>query len=368
MTDPFMEELRQTLPAEMERLNVPGCAVALIRDFAPTAIVCLGTADRETCEAVTPETRFSLQSVSKSIAAWAVMKLVEEGRLDLDRPIADYHRRWTLPPSDQFDLGLVTARHLLCHHAGVTVAGFRGVELDQTQWTLIDAMQGRLPPPNAQQAAHYAYWDLPRDDDVVTVTHPPGMGWNYSNAGFGLLELAVEDITGDTFANYVEHAVLGPLGMDNSCFGRREGLPYAQPHSRQGEPVQDYRWLCGAAAGVYATIGDLARFACAGMASPEAGKGGGVLCAESVTAMHSDHGHAFDIGDRVFRAGLGHVVTERDGLLNVHHSGGSIGWRSIFSIFPEAGTGICMLMNGEAANELWQPVVFCWNEEQRRGA
>ena len=218
MSDTFADELRQSLPAEMEQLNVPGCAVALIRDSVPTEILCFGTADRTSGEAVTADTRFSLQSVSKSIAAWAVITLVEQGRLDLDRPIADYHRRWTLPPSDQFDLTLVTPRRLLSHHAGVTVAGFRGVELDQTQYTLLDAMQGRLPPPNAEQTAHYEYWDLPRDDDIITVTYPPGQGWNYSNAGFGLLELAVEDITGESFADYVARAVFAPLGMEGSYF------------------------------------------------------------------------------------------------------------------------------------------------------
>jgi CubicO group peptidase (beta-lactamase class C family) len=367
MSDTFAEELRQSLPAEMERLNVPGCAVALIRDFAPTEIICFGTADRAGGEAVTADTRFSLQSVSKSIAAWAVMTLVEQGRLDLDRPIGDYHRRWTLPPSEHFDLSLVTPRRLLSHHAGVTVAGFRGVELDQTQYTLLDAMQGRLPQPNAEQTAHYEYWDLPRDDDIITVTHPPGQGWNYSNAGFGLLELGVEDITGTSFADYVAQAVFAPLGMDSACFARHEGLPYARPHNRQGQPIQDYRWLCGAAGGVYASIADLARFACAGMAIPGRGKGGGALSPASVETMHSDHGHAFDIDDRQFRAGLGHVILDLGGLLNVHHSGGSIGWRSIYSIFPDTGAGICMLMNAEGANELWQPVVFRWNQQQSQG-
>lgn len=366
MSDIFARALRESLPKEMERLNVPGCAVALIQDFAPVDIICLGEADRATGKTVTADTRFSLQSVSKSIAAWAVMTLVEAGRLDLDQPIGDYHRRWTLPPSNQFDLRLVTPRRLLSHHAGITVAGFRGVELDQLQYTLLDAMQGRLPPPNAEQTAHYAYWDLPRDDDMVTVTHAPGQGWNYSNAGFGLLELAVEDIAGESFADYVERAVLVPLGMTASCFGRREGLPYARPHNRQGDPVQDYRWLCGAAGGVYASITDLARFACAGMATAGQGKGGGVLSSASVETMHSDHGQAFDVDERHFRAGLGHVILDLNGRLNVHHSGGSIGWRSIYSIFPDTGTGICMLMNAEGANELWQPVVFEWNQQHGR--
>lgn len=365
MAGAFVDILRTEVPAAMERLNVPGCAAAVIRNFDVVDVVCFGAADRESGAEVTPDTRFSLQSVSKSIAAWAVMKLVEEGRIDLDRPIADYLRCWTLPPSDTFDLDLVTPRRLLSHHAGVTVAGFRGVALDQTSFTLIDAMQGGLPPPTAEQMQHYAYWNLPRDDDVVTVTHPPGGGWRYSNAGFGLLELAIEDITGEPFGAFVERAIFAPLGMANSCYGRREGPPYARPHNREGEPIADYRWLCGAAGGAYASIEDLALFARAGMSVPESGAGGGVLRPASVQMMHTAHGLSDEIAGRQAEAGLGHILLDLDGLRNVHHSGGSIGWRSIYSIFPETGDGICMLMNAEGANELWQPLVFRWRSELR---
>lgn len=368
MADAFADILRAEIPGAMDQFNVPGCAVALIHDFQLADVLCFGTADRLTNEAVTSRTRFSLQSISKSIAAWMVLRLVEEGRIDLDRPIGDYLRRWTLPPSAQFDLALVTPRRLLSHHAGVTVAGFRGVALDQTSFTLIDAMQGKLPPPTPQQEQHYAYWNLPRDDAVVTLTHAPGSGWNYSNAGFGLLELAIEDITGEDFGTIVEQTIFAPLGMTNSCYGRRDGLPYASPHDRQGEPTPDYRWLCGAAGGAYASIEDLATFARAGMYAPRTGPGAGVLTPASVQTMHTAHGDADDIGELKAGAGLGHILLDFGGLKNVHHSGGSIGWRSIYSIYPQLGSGICMLMNAEGANELWQPLVFRWAAEQRAAA
>lgn len=364
MTDRFIEELLQTVPSEMARLNVPGCAISLIGDGVPTETFCFGEADRETGTDVTPATRFSLQSVSKSITAWAVMQLFEEELLDLDQPINHYLKRWTLPPSPQFDLSLVTPRRLLSHHAGVTIAGFRGVALDQTSFTLIHAMQGKLPSPTIEQQQHYAYWNLPPDDDVVTVTHPPGAEWRYSNAGFGLLELAIEDITGENFGDFVARVILEPLGMNNSCYGRKPGFPYAQPHNRRGEPTQDYRWLCGAAGGVYSTIDDLATFACAGMETRDAKAGRGVLAPASVRVMHTDHGLADKIGALQAKTGLGHILLDLGERLNVHHSGGSIGWRSIYSIFPATGAGICILTNGEAANDLWQPLVFRWNELQ----
>lgn len=347
----------------MNDLKVPGCAVALIERGQVSEARGYGVADVSTGAPVTLDTRFSLQSVSKSIAAWATMKLVEQGRLDLDAPICRYLTRWPIPPSE-FDLDLVTARRLLTHHAGVTVAGFRGVELHLGSYTLLDAMQGRLPPPTPEQQRHYDYWKLPRDDDLVTVSHPPGEGWRYSNPGFGILELAIEDITGESYADFVTREIFRPLNMHRAGFGRVPGELYARPHGRDGEPANDYRWLSGAAAGVYATIEDLATFACASMASPAGVPGRSVVSASALEAMYTSHGAADRSSGQAYEAGLGHVLLQTEAGLNVHHSGGSIGWRSIFSIFPLQGSGICMLMNGEAANDLWVPIVRRWRDGQ----
>ncbi len=347
----------------MERQRVPGCALALIEGGETAAVRVFGLADAEKKAAVTEETRFSLQSISKSYAALAVMVLVEEGRLDLDQPINRYLKRFRLTAAGPFDLDLVTPRRLLSHHGGVTEAGFRGVGLDQPRFTLIDAMEGRLPPPTEAQERHYAYWDLRRDDDLVAVTYPPGEGWHYSNAGFGLLELAIEDITGLSYAAFVEERMLRPLGLSRTGFERIEGQPFASPHDREGKVTADYRWLCRSAGGVYASVSDLAAFAGAEMAGGAGTPPGrGVISPTSLATLHTPHGDADSLPDLPMKAGLGHILIDMGGLLNVHHSGGSIGWRSIYSIFPTLGSGICMVMNGEAANELWQPVVRAWSE------
>lgn len=359
----MFEDLEATIPPVMAELKVPGCAVALIEDGRPKLVRCFGTSDRESGAPVTPHTRFSLQSVSKSVAAWTAMRLVEQGRLDLDAPISRYLKRWTLPPSAAFDLDAVTARRLLTHTAGITVAGFRGVALDQTEYTLIDAMTGRLPPASPAFERHYAYWNLPPDDPLVTVTHPPGGEWRYSNAGFGILELAMEDITGERYADLAERSVLRPLGMQDASFARRDGVPPdARPHGRDGQPVDDHRWICAAAAGVYASIRELAIFTSAASSAGGEVAGRGVLTPASLGAMHTAHGPADTSSGAPFEAGLGCVVLRAGGLLNIHHSGGSVGWRSIYSVFPDLGAGICMLMNSEAANELWVPLVRRWRD------
>jgi CubicO group peptidase (beta-lactamase class C family) len=360
MTDPIIAQMDDAIRSGMETLHVPGCALALIQNHALTEVRTYGVADREHGVPVTPETVFSLQSISKPFAAWAVMSLVEAGRVDLDAPVSRYLRRWSLPPSDDYDLDLVTPRRLLSHYAGVTVRGFRGTEPQAPRRTVVDALRGELPPANEEQINHYRVWNL-EQDEPVWVAHRPGEAWRYSNAGFAILELMIEDITGEGYGAVVARNVMVPLGLSNAGFDRREDQSQARPYSKEGERCIDYNWPCRASAGVYASIIDLARFACAEMAGPQGEPPGrGALSPKSIRTMFTPHGLADNSGGVQFEAGLGHLLFTSNGLLNVHHSGGTIGWRSIFSIFPETGDGVCMLMNGEGANDLWIPLVRQW--------
>lgn len=354
--------IRDAITSGMTALNVPGCAYARIEGCRVTESGVFGTADAATGRPVTPDTRFSLQSISKSFAAWAVMVLVERGEVDLDAPIHDYLTSWRLPPSDRFDLDLVTPRRLLSHHAGVTVAGFLGLDPADPGYTLIDALDCRLPPPNAEQKRHWDYWNL-ADSEPVSVTQAPGSGWAYSNAGFALLQLMIEDVTGRPFRDFVTENVLAPLGLADSTFGVEAGAPYAEPHGREGQRNIHYICPCDAAGGLYATISDLAAFACASMPGPAGEPAGrGVIRPQSLAVLHSSHGKGDQSGGRPFEAGLGHVLLKTGDRLNVHHSGGTIGWRSIYTIFPDSGDGFCMVMNGEASNDLWVPLVQAWRE------
>ncbi len=360
MTGRLIDRLDEAIRSRMEPLGVPGCALALIGDRALAEVRTYGVADLQTGAPVAPDTVFSLQSISKAFAAWAVMTLADAGRVDLDAPVSRYLRRWSLPPSDLYDLDLVTPRRLLSHHAGVTDRGFRGVEPRAPRHTVLDALRDRLPPPNAEQVRYYEDWSL-EPDEPVRVTHPPGEAWRYSNAGFAILELMIEDVTGEDYGDFVTANVLEPLGLAGAGFERREGQSLARPHLKTGRRCVDYRWPCRAAAGVYASILDLATFACAEMAGPGGEPAGrGVVSPAAIQTMFTPHGLADNAGGVQFEAGLGHLLLTSAGPMNVHHSGGTIGWRSIYSIFPDTGDGLCMLMNSDGANDLWIPLVREW--------
>lgn len=133
------------------------------------------------------------------------------GWVDLDAPVETYLKRWRLPASE-FDNRQVTIRRLLSHTAGLTDGlGYGGFAPGQPVQPLAELLS------KAADAS-------PGRDGVVKVGVQPGSEWRYSGGGYALLQLMIEDVTGEPFAAYMKRAVLKPLGMDSSSFeppGRR---------------------------------------------------------------------------------------------------------------------------------------------------
>lgn len=150
-------------------------------------------------EPLRPDDVFQVASVSKSVAAYAVMRLVQEGRLDLDVPIARYLTRWRLPDSEHGAEG-VTARRLLSHTAGLSTDSYPG-----------------LPPGVPLPALEESLGGVP-GIELVHQVEAPGAVYRYSGGGYTVLQLAVEEVTGKTFADSLAESVLTPLGMSDSSY------------------------------------------------------------------------------------------------------------------------------------------------------
>jgi D-alanyl-D-alanine carboxypeptidase len=362
MPSPFSEDLEEHVIRGMEDCAVPGAALAVIENGRPTFTGCWGYKDIETKAPVGDDTLFALQSISKSYAGIAVMMLVEEGRLELDDPVERHLQRWRFPPSP-FNHDAVTVRRLLAHQAGVSSAGFPGIAEGYEAISLIDGLNGIISPFTDEQDAYWNEWSLDRDWPV-RISTTPGDGWRYSNGGFGVLQIMIEDITGISYETFVQRRIMSPLGMNRSTFAPFDDPDLAEPHGPGGHRRRRYRTLCAAAGGVYASIHDLAAFACAEIALPG---GGGLLSQAAAAELWKPAGLADRSGDVQFEAALGHLVYRSAGRLNVHHSGGTIGWRSIYSVFPETGDGLCMIMNSDQGNPFWIPLIRRWRESLLEG-
>jgi len=227
-------ELERLIPDLMARARVPGLQVALIRDGEIVLERGFGTTGGPDGAAVDADTVFEAASLTKPLFAYLVMTLVDEGVVELERPIVEYL------PTERVE-------EALGH--GLDAEGFR------RDW--FEAITVR------QVLSHSA--GLPHGDGgaVTTVFFEPGSDWKYSAEGYGYLQLAVEDLTGTSLDRLADERVLGPLGMDRSSLVWRDDLEarMARGHDAFGEPEEiRKRSEPTAAASLYTTAGDYARF------------------------------------------------------------------------------------------------------------
>lgn len=194
------------------------------------------------------DTLFQMASVSKWITAWGVMTLVESGEIELDAPVSRYLRRWRLPPSD-YDRNLVTVRRLLAHTAGLT---------DDLGYCGFAPGQHLQPLPASLTAAADA---CPFTNGRVEVGARPGR-WRYSGGGYSVLQLMIEDVSGQPFADYMDAKVLKPLGMNRSTFRPRApgATNVAAFFDSDGSVAQHFAYTAAGAASLYSSIADLTLF------------------------------------------------------------------------------------------------------------
>lgn len=330
-------------PKALARQKVQGVAVAMVLDGVPVWSAGFGTADATTDSPVTADSVFEIASLTKPVTAWAILKLVEEGRMDLDTPIETYLGGWTLPPSE-FDHALVTPRSILAHGAGLAKGGDSGVDPGEPVPPLREAMEG--------ETLEYG---------PVRVDHAPGQGYHYSSKGFTLLELAVETVTGEPFAEYVAREILQPLGMEDSAFGWTPELEAraAWGHDWYGRKLPHYRHATFAQGGLVATAEDVAKFVAASMAGGDgAPPGRGVVSLESVNETFKPFPYMNDAST----IGLGYNLHLDGDTLVARKSGDHRGYKAILFAMPEIGAGLVVLANSDrAAPGIYADIACPWS-------
>lgn len=285
--------------------------------------------------AVDADSLFQVASLSKWITAWGVMTLVEQQRIDLDAPVSRYLTRWQLPPSE-FDHDGVTVRRLLAHTAGLTDGlGFRGYAPGET-------------PLAIERELTHAEDAMPRASDA-RVGAPPGTTWRYSGGGYLLLQLLIEEVTHESFDDYMRRAVLLPLGMTASTFVDPDPARLADFYGADGSKAIHYRFTAVGAASLYTSVSDLIRFLQAQVQGPDgAPPGRSVLAPATLEAMRVPQ--AFLYGLPVWGLGATLYVPNGAGSWVVGHDGSNHpAINTTARIDPATGDGIVVLESGNGA-------------------
>lgn len=294
-----------------------------------------------------PETVFQVASISKTVTAWGILRLVERSALDLDAPVDRYLTRWHLPAS-RYDHSAVTIRRLLSHTAGTSIRGVKEFGPDQ-------------PLPRVKDHLSDAGRDGP-----VRVVQAPGTGFRYSGGGYTILQLVAEEVTGQPFAAFMRDEVLQPLGMERSSF---EWLPALQPatagaYDREGRRVPNFLYAAQAAAGLYTTVADLAAFVVAGLRGPNGEPAGrGVLPARTIDAMYSPLIETGETPNTWY--GLGYMIKiPGSNVRVVGHTGDNWGWKARFAALPEAASAVAALTNSENGWPVLGDIYRQWLKEE----
>jgi CubicO group peptidase (beta-lactamase class C family) len=281
---------------------------------------------------MTKDTVFQVGSISKPVAAWVVMTLVRDGKIELNAPISRYVSRWRIPPSD-FDPEQVTVKRLLSHTAGLSLHGYPGFAESLTLPTIEASLSGDTNGAGAVE-------------QILT----PGEQFRYSGGGYTLLQLMVEEVSGMPFSQYAEQAVMTPLGMDNSSYTPNDTLlasratPYVQM-----KPIEYFQFRAEAAASLHSTAGDLAKFVVANLKTTP------VLNEQLKAQMHNG---VFDIGPK--QVGLGFFLEPQANLIG--HNGANQGWRADLLFNPASRSGLVVLTNSDNAGFFLQQVRCYWDE------
>ncbi|QSX78065.1 serine hydrolase [Agrilutibacter solisilvae] len=335
-----------SLSNRMQAYGVPGVSVAVIHKGKVDWARGWGVRDATRCKPVTADTAFQAASISKVVTAVLALRMVEQGRIGLDRDINAYLRSWQLPDAGTTSAAPVTLRRLLSHTAGLNVHGFPGYQAGAAVPTAVQVLNGQ-PPANTE---------------AVRVISPPDPEWRYSGGGYVIAQVALEDVARTPFARLAENEIFRRVDMPHSAFSQPPSPAIAANAASghiDGKVVANgyhvYPEL--GPAGLWTTAEDLAHMLLDLQAAADA-RPARLLSPAMAKAMLTPVKGQWGLGPALSGTGAG----RRFG-----HDGVNEGFQSTMVAYVEKGEGVVVLTNGAGkrlADEIVRAVAtdYGWTE------
>ena len=323
----------QPLHERMAYHRTPGVSIAVINGFEIEWARGFGVCEAGTSRGVTPATLFQAGSISKPIFALAIMRLVQDKRLDLDEDVNRYLASWQVPPSGQWQ-PRVTLRQLLSHSAGTTVHGFPGYQVSEPLPTVIQVLNG----------------ESPANTDRVQVNILPGLQFRYSGGGTTIAQQVLVDQLKRPFPDIMRSLVLDPLGMVDSTYeqplpaGRAARAATAHPGNNIPLVGKYHVYPEMAAAGLWTTPTDLARAGVELMRTLRGKASSSLLPRETVEAMLQPQLPDQRAGEGEY-CGLGFFCSGKGEGFNFGHDGADEGFMALMHCHLETGQGAMAMIN-----------------------
>jgi CubicO group peptidase (beta-lactamase class C family) len=322
---------------DLEEFLVPGVSWAVVEGGEIADVGQLGVAAADRDSAVVARTLFQACSISKPVAAFAMLRLVDRGLLDLDEDVNNRLTSWQIPKTGHWQ-PVITLRQLVSHSAGLTVHGFPGY------------------PPGAKLPTTRQILDgmFPTNTFGVRIDTIPGTQFRYSGGGTIVLQQLLEDVTGTPFRDLARELVLGPAGMTDSDYAQPLSPEFhdqaATAHDDQGRPIPG-RWRSYpelAAAGLWTTPTDLCKFAIE-VQRAYAAADGALLSPALAAELLTPQVKASERIGGLDQLGLGLFLGD-DGR-KFGHSGGNEGFRCHLIAYRDTGQAAAVMTNAD--NGAW---------------
>ena len=333
--------MRAKVDEILSRWPAVGLAVGVVRDGSLESFYGHGVADIASGTPITENTVFRIGSISKTFTAIAVMQLWEQGLVELDAPANDYLRAYELIPA-KASWRPATVRHLLTHTAGVP-------KLVRPSRALFSGWFGesvKLGKPVPALGEFY--------DGALRLVVEPGTTFNYTDHSFATLGQIVEDISGQPLDRYLREHIFEPLGMAETDLLRSERVTSRlatgyRLRSDGAKAVTDRQWVTAAAASIYSTPRDMARYVGA-LLGGGSGEYGSILKPETLATMFEPH---YQPDPRIPGMGLAFFRDDLGGHLAIEHQGILPGFNSQIFLAPDDGVGVLGFTNGARNAVVW---------------
>ncbi len=334
--------------------HIPGVVYGVVADGKLVYVRGIGVQDLESRRPVTADTLFRIASMTKAFTALTILKLRDEGKLQLDAPAENYveeMRSWKYPTQDS---PRIRVRDLLNHTAGFVTDdpwGDRQTPLSEAEFTRL-LREG------------------------VPFTRPPATAWEYSNLGYALLGRIITKVSGQPYADTITQTLLKPLGMDSSGF-----IVEAGPRERRalGYRWEDDAWrrepdmahgAFGAMGGIQTSANDYAKWVAYLLSAwpPRDEANSGPVSRATVRELAQGASFPRAFPQRIGRPGQGacalassygmgfNVSMGCDFGVTLNHGGGYPGYGSHVLLIPQKGLGVFALTNrtyGGPSGAVW---------------
>lgn len=317
------KDIRQQVISDVEKGIIPSVSISVAKDGKVIWQEAFGWADKTEKRAATPETIYSLASLTKSLTATGIMVLAEKGKIGLDESIEKVISPLTLK-SYAYDSKKVTVKHLLNHTSGLP-----------THFNYFYADEKASPPSFEETLNKYGF-----------IINEPGTSFKYSNLGYGLLGFIISKVSQMPFASFMENEVFIPLGMNKTTFHIESynKKNVATKYDSEGNAL-DLQCDTPGAGSAYSTSADLMRFALY-LLGNEIEESQSILSGKSIKRMMSEHSesskHSYQ---KNAYCCLGIFSRQHKGFREIWHEGGWDGASTLLKIIPEENIAVVTLIN-----------------------